>query len=102
MRISDWSSDVCSSDLCPIANCYRPERFVQMCEAAGFRAPFAGAGISLLELDSLSHRIHALQAKRLDEESRAFLYELTFDERAWRSDERRVGKACVSTCRSRW
>src|SRR3546814_17645915 len=25
-----------------------------------------------------------------------------FDYLAWRSDERRVGKECVSTCRSRW
>src|SRR3546814_19685355 len=25
-----------------------------------------------------------------------------FIERAWRSEERRVGKECVRTCRSRW
>src|SRR3546814_20847568 len=29
-------------------------------------------------------------------------YESTTDKRLWRSEERRVGKECVSTCRSRW
>ena len=70
-------------DLCPIANCYRPEAFVRMCAAAGFRAHFAGAGISLLELDSLRNRIGALQDKRLDTESRVFLYDLEFNSRLW-------------------
>lgn len=70
-------------DLCPIANCYKPGDFVGLCEQAGFRAEFAGAGISLLELDVLSQRIRALQDKRLDAESRAFLYDLTFNDRLW-------------------
>src|SRR3546814_5582379 len=63
MRISDWSSDVCSSDL-------------------------AEKGHSLLMAgrDSLLHlqRRTACAAK------------------IGRSEERRVGKECVSTCRSRW
>ena len=70
-------------DLCPIANCYRPEEFVRLCQSAGFDAKFAGAGISLLELDTLPLRIRALQDKRLDPESREFLYDLTFNDRLW-------------------
>src|SRR3546814_1226364 len=61
MRISDWSSDVCSSDLTKEAKSktgmrkhYNPER-----------------GLELVR-------------------------------RYPRSEERRVGKECVSTCRSRW
>src|SRR3546814_14181136 len=30
------------------------------------------------------------------------LHALMTDSQAWRSEERRVGKECVSTCRSRW
>src|SRR3546814_9973340 len=59
MRISDWSSDVCSSDL----NCK----------------------ICLLEIPN--QRGHNGQGSF---------------EWAYRSEERRVGKECVSTCRSRW
>src|SRR3546814_6575821 len=67
MRISDWSSDVCSSDL--------PAREL-IFEVAG--AYLERRGISAVELvfDPAQHRA--------------------------RSEERRVGKGCVSTCRSRW
>src|SRR3546814_4688673 len=58
MRISDWSSDVCSSDLSPTSTPGDPGGV----GAAGN----AGSG------------------------------------RRQRSEERRVGKECVSTCRSRW
>src|SRR3546814_1776993 len=68
MRISDWSSDVCSSDL----NHLDRQPFGQM--------PF---------LDDDDVRIF---------ESGACLLHLARK----RSEERRVGKECVSTCRSRW
>src|SRR3546814_2111165 len=61
MRISDWSSDVCSSDLC---------RSVLVVQARGEQR--GGSGVSC-----------QLRCNR-------------------RSEERRVGKECVSTCRSRW
>src|SRR3546814_2641788 len=62
MRISDWSSDVCSSDLPPlIHDSGRPGGYRQ--------APDCGA-----RAGGARHR----------------------------SEERRVGKECVSTCRSRW
>src|SRR3546814_4500544 len=66
MRISDWSSDVCSSDL--------PDRVLgtPISENA-----FAGLGGGL-----------AMDGR----------YKPVVE----RSEERRVGKECVSTCRSRW
>src|SRR3546814_21049567 len=93
MRISDWSSDVCSSDLslgynstfqatretrvglvcCGYAHGY-PRSLPQSCDAmiAGRKARIIG---------------------------RVSMDTLTID---LRSEERRVGKECVSTGRSRW
>src|SRR3546814_1816618 len=86
MRISDWSSDVCSSDLVPTAPKLPPMEAVSIFKAAlnrlddidGWYA-LGGVGLQLL-------------AEMPD-----------FDPRSYgRSEERRVGKECVSTCRSRW
>src|SRR3546814_7153256 len=68
MRISDWSSDVCSSDLevqselRSLAEALRGD--AGAIQVLGFAGPQADVGA--------------------------------------RSEERRVGKECVSTCRSRW
>src|SRR3546814_4246329 len=80
MRISDWSSDVCSSDLIGHRrNAGGDERFSQ------FVDPLARAGID--------HACLAAPfADQLDDAGLGIL----------RSDGRRVGKECVSTCRSRW
>src|SRR3546814_7994956 len=80
MRISDWSSDVCSSDLSPAG---RPR-------LRGVPAPVHGAGCD--DLDLARHR----RVRRIPVPRRAA------DRAPGRSEERRVGKACVSTCRSRW
>src|SRR3546814_10641288 len=73
MRISDWSSDVCSSDLLlahgpadgtPDYRKIHEHRFVRQL------------------------RLHERVRQRAKAEPR--------------SEERRVGKECVSTCRSRW
>src|SRR3546814_7400058 len=73
MRISDWSSDVCSSDLAaPPARDDVVERLRVI--VAGIDA--AGAA-----------KLHAVVRAGVDQ---------------LRSEERRVGKECVSTCRSRW
>src|SRR3546814_2304222 len=63
MRISDWSSDVCSSDL--------------KIEQRWLLAVVGTGGITRRGADAL--------IPFLD-----------------RTEERRVGKECVSTCRSRW
>src|SRR3546814_14265784 len=85
MRISDWSSDVCSSDLRPPAR--RAERGGRVLRQhrdlrSVVRAP---AGPVLHRGDAGLHG--AWQDPR-----RA----------GTRSEERRVGKECISTCRSRW
>src|SRR3546814_7235075 len=71
MRISDWSSDVCSSDLVPrdgktlvLVNGAYGQRIAQILEVLGRACRVIDKGD--------------------------------------RSEERRVGKECVSTCRSRW
>src|SRR3546814_6251222 len=89
MRISDWSSDVCSSDLASLGKILAATRAGQsipedwgldsegqpMTDPAAVKTlmPMSGAKGSGLSL----------------------MIEI-------RSEERRVGKECVSTCRSRW
>src|SRR3546814_1444324 len=70
MRISDWSSDVCSSDLAKAGaiGAAQAEAVVDHPVEAGLVVPVAPEQVII--------RI--------------------------RSEERRVGKECVSTCRSRW
>src|SRR3546814_1652289 len=80
MRISDWSSDVCSSDL----------EAGQHAEADDGR-PDDVAGVSVQE--RIQHVPPSLSWLRHPASLRAV---------AHRSEERRVGKECVSTCRSRW
>src|SRR3546814_9738213 len=66
MRISDWSSDVCSSDLTEVSG--------------------------------------QIGAAPYERSSSRTAYRNGYRTRTWdtRSDERRVGKECVRTCRSRW
>src|SRR3546814_13016087 len=110
MRISDWSSDVCSSDLqsrtrrfregdrrCEIGS--RARRVVHR-ERRGHddRAGRAGDGI---RRDERGHRLHLPRppdAFRSDQGSR----DGGDGEGDTRSEESRVGKECVSTCSSRW
>src|SRR3546814_20232726 len=85
MRISDWSSDVCSSDLQPFEqrddDSYAQEN----------------------EREDVSRVEAALEPPSQNQQSRSRQTPHkvgSLDER--RSEERRVGKECVSTCRSRW
>src|SRR3546814_8764254 len=81
MRISDWSSDVCSSDL-----------FDAIAQATGItratiyrRWPTKAHLLSCIANEDEGTGVHFIDVS--DRE---------------RSEERRVGKECVSTCRSRW
>src|SRR3546814_15924342 len=96
MRISDWSSDVCSSDLRRLER----ERFV-LPEGASFydlyeRRSEANIGelinIALEKIEDTNRAKLEGVFRNIDFNSEANL---------GRSEERRVGKACVSTCRSR-
>src|SRR3546814_8544122 len=99
MRISDWSSDVCSSDL----------------EVKGKKAvltlePAAGGDAETLEADvvlvSIGRRPNTdglgLDKAGLAVNQRGQIETDHDFQTNVRSEERRVGKECVSTCRSRW
>src|SRR3546814_12868919 len=88
MRISDWSSDVCSSDLARL----QPVRG-RLERAAITRA---GAPVYVDYAHTPDGLEAALDALRPHATGRLIL---VFGAR---SEERRVGKECVSTCRSRW
>src|SRR5215472_50305 len=64
---------------CPISRSYRPAEFVALCEEAGFEARFAGAAVSMLEAKLMPTRFDAIVDRRLPEESRRFLLELSLD-----------------------
>jgi ubiquinone/menaquinone biosynthesis C-methylase UbiE len=69
---------------CPIATCYRATDFCALARQAGWRqCEHTGNAISWHELRLLPKRFDALEDKRLDEESREFLYDLTFDARGF-------------------
>src|SRR3546814_5606900 len=84
MRISDWSSDVCSSDLL----------------ALHLGSAFQIAKVAVSEI---AHGIKfQVERLRLPERQYISLGHAGVSEWQDRSEERRVGKECVSTCRSRW
>src|SRR3546814_12300480 len=86
MRISDWSSDVCSSDLLLAAR--RLFAGLRRGVAVGDLAKVARARVGRTLVRILLVARHAL--------------EHAVGSHAKRSEERRVGKECVSTGRSRW
>src|SRR3546814_8380935 len=93
MRISDWSSDVCSSDL--------PRSTTRM-PASGsifrFLSNIAQSDPGGRQCGSLRGLYRRWRRLRLGGAPRRE----THLNRGDRSEERRVGKECVSTCRSRW
>src|SRR3546814_4956175 len=91
LRISDWSSDVCSSDLTVSAAA------LDLPEPEETGTTFiANAELKAMQAADLS----GLPA--LADDSGLCVEALNGDPGIFRSEERRVGKACVSTCRSRW
>src|SRR3546814_12153899 len=94
MRISDWSSDVCSSDL-DVARS-EPE-FVARFERVKARRSSVGAGPRAKEAVNVPHKF-AFRSNR--DEVALVIPRVSSENRS--SEERRVGKECVSTCRSRW
>src|SRR3546814_12297890 len=101
MRISDWSSDVCSSDLLgdgtPNGGLLVFEAQVQL--AASYPpAPAAQRLVNGLQLPQI-HQPGQLYAHGMFHGPR--LQGCTRID-GHRSEERRVGNECVSTCRSRW
>src|SRR3546814_16836540 len=98
MRISDWSSDVCSSDLKGMLMAvlpFRPTPFFANKNRAFWNLQLIGWGSAFL-LRALSALANS---QSLDLLAVILVTTVTgFSS----SEERRVGKECVSTCRSRW
>src|SRR3546814_11171964 len=95
MRISDWSSDVCSSDLCVTLQGFLIFEHYEARHAAfveQMSAWLRDGQIAVVEdvIDGLEHATAGLIGL------------LRGDNFGKRSEERRLGKECVSTCRSRW
>src|SRR3546814_17613186 len=88
MRISDWSSDVCSSDLLLVdmdrRQQHRREGDQIRTEPDRILADFALCGV-VGEAVNIQTGYLACVSRLLD-----------------RSEEGRVGKECVRTCRTRW
>src|SRR3546814_11545325 len=98
MRISDWSSDVCSSDLVDAAT-------GKVALVRYTAVDDAGTTLNPLLFDGQVHGGIAQGA------GQALMEDVNYDPGSGqlltgsfmdRSEERRVGKECVSTCRSRW
>src|SRR3546814_1317231 len=92
MRISDWSSDVCSSDLYPAGN--RRQSCRNTVESGG-RAAQARP-------DETENQGHVIGVQSVGLYYRRAAVHRFRAHMLHRSEERRVGKECVSTCRSRW
>src|SRR3546814_14932389 len=90
MRISDWSSDVCSSDLT------LREWGVRLDEALFLGGRAKGPCLDVFGADIFfDDSLHNIDSARQHVAPGNVPHGV-------RSAERRVGKACVSTCKSRW
>src|SRR3546814_15661237 len=103
MRISDWSSDVCSSDLRQVVPLVKEGALPGTMDvdlkvedkspwhaSVGLNNDYSADTTKLRSMVTIGH-------DNLWQRGDAF--SLTY---FTRSEERRVGKECVSTCRSRW
>src|SRR3546814_14332098 len=110
MRISDWSSDVCSSDLhrIELGVRHRPDR-IERRHAELLDRPDSmlarGERPAVTQHDG--RQLRARSVRRVDQagEHGKFVGKRgrnIAEVPQQRSEERRVGKECVSTCRSRW
>src|SRR3546814_1854969 len=101
MRISDWSSDVCSSDLQNTAHAVLLPK----------KPAMVASGRRVSPVDADSSKAAYPFRRRIPNEASASRYPCRhgiwgaapgWRRTGGRSEERRVGKECVSTCRSRW
>src|SRR3546814_16678519 len=98
MRISDWSSDVCSSDLCELGD------VAEYRELLGAAAP---RRVRHAEVEQSLASLKPGDVIALEDGPRVAVLSVAFRKgsvkaKVVRSGERRVGKECVSTWRSRW
>src|SRR3546814_19096993 len=98
MRISDWSSDVCSSDL------YSVSTDTHFSHKAWHDSSPAIGKIDFFMLGDQNHTLATNFDVLRDGQGLADRATFVVDPQGVipRSEERRVGKEVVSTCRSRW
>src|SRR3546814_15575366 len=95
MRISDWSSDVCSSDLAKTG--------CEIIAPAAERERIPTADRLVSGGDQVRLGAHVADVWDVPAHTAGHIaYHFADDGAIFRSEERRVGKECVSTCRSRW
>src|SRR3546814_11315447 len=121
MRISDWSSDVCSSDLPVTPAQWRSRRDVAVDMTLGY-----GERDKIVEDMLVADKVLSEKQVRWYGDKQSYnLWKNAMEVKGWkniqdyivdpeslppeepnplqkRSEERRVGKECVRTCRSRW
>src|SRR3546814_12546001 len=98
MRISDWSSDVCSSDLTPKGNHRAVRKRRGPCPERVVRQGRDHS--TALESRTSMDFLYGSNTSRSTRNKKGSVAKIGGSQR--RSEERRVGKECVSTCRSRW
>src|SRR3546814_15566122 len=94
MRISDWSSDVCSSDLMSHTAAVNIGLFFGVTGRIITTSSACTSGSQ-----AIGYSYEAIRWNRADIMIAGGAEELDVTQR---SEERRVGKECVRTCRSRW
>src|SRR3546814_17804390 len=97
MRISDCSSDVCSSDLFAA---HSHGKFSMIDAVFGTFYLQSDASLAAVTM-MLIIALYLVEKRKTYVWINGFLASIIIMN-GERSEERRVGKACVSTCRSRW
>src|SRR3546814_12838984 len=95
MRISDWSSDVCSSDL-------KDNRLQTEQKQEDARSKAMKEELEWVRKNPKGRQAKSKARIKAFEELSSQEYQKRSETKELRSEERRVGKECVSTCRSRW
>src|SRR3546814_15951324 len=98
MRISDWSSDVCSSDL-GLLSAYKSNANNQLRTASAY---FLASGLFATFQEKIATSLVLQKIAEKTNTDPEDLTKATILGLYNRSEERRVGTECVSTCRSRW
>src|SRR3546814_16685528 len=109
MRISDWRSDVCSSDLdTPEHNAFvkayqaKYDDYPRLGSLVGYNTILSiAAAIEKAGSTETEAIVDAFKGLQLDTPLGPITYR-ALDQQSTRSEGRRVGKECVSTGRSRW
>src|SRR3546814_16929694 len=100
MRMSYWSSDVCSSDLISTFALLKLEiKLILLLIPSANNRNRISIVATFATLEQFRLKPKHCCVLNLDELSKYNRLVILF---SLRSEERRVGKECVSTCRSRW